>query len=353
MRTFTVLNAGVPSERAQWIDTWSSWASHEVSAHPGYVELFTHETDTALCAIMSSTEGTVLFPFILRHLSSESWVEPGDTRCDLVSPYGYGGPFAWGEPSPREFWADFDDWAGANQLVCSFVRFSLFPEQLIPFSGTVEDNALNVVRVLDPAIGAVWLNYDHKVRKNVNKAQRNGLKVDIDLDGQRLDDFLAVYYSTLERRNALAAYYFSPAFFRKLVNDLYGQFVFFHTLHKERVVSTELVLVSVDHIYSFLGGTLRDAFYLRPNELLKHTIIEWGKDQGKRTYVLGGGYSGQDGIFHYKLSFAPQGQVPFRVGKRIYDPVAYERLIQLRRRWEFSQGRQWQPRDGYFPTYRA
>ena len=33
--------------------------------------------------------------------------------------------------------------------------------------------------------------------------------------------------------------------------------MYFHALHKEVVVSTELVLVSAENVYSFLGGSER------------------------------------------------------------------------------------------------
>ena len=78
-------------------------------------------------------------------------------------------------------------------------------------------------------------------------------------------------------------------------------------LSEGRVVSTELVFVAAEHVYSFLGGTLTEALELRANDLLKHEIIRWARDAGRKTFVLGGGYGAADGIFRYKLSFAPKG----------------------------------------------
>lgn len=353
MSSFRVLDAAVREEYSIWLSSWTSWPAREVVAHPNYVQLFARSCDRTLCAAMDSDKGSVLFPFILRPLSAEPWYITEEEVYDLSTPYGYGGAFAWGHPSPDEFWLNFDEWARANRIVSSFARLSLFPQQLIPFAGDVEIRAGNVIRTLDLDAESMWRDYQYKVRKNVNKAVRSGLKVEIDFTGATIGDFLAVYYATMERRRAMGFYYFPESFFHRIVRGLPGQFAFFHTLHEEKVVSTELVLISVDNVYSFLGGTLAEAFDLRPNDLLKHSIIEWAREQGKKNFVLGGGYNGRDGIFRYKLSFAPTGEVPFKVGKRTYDPERYEALVRMRREWETSHGRAWEPYPGFFPAYRG
>jgi hypothetical protein len=349
------LDHAVPEERAQWVAWWEAWPDREVFAHPHYVELFARPGDRVLCAGRRTDSGGVLFPFLLRPLTAEPWSDPAETAWDLVGPYGYGGAFAWNYSADQaaEFWKQVEDWLREHAVVSSFVRLSLFPDQLLAFPGTVELNAPNVVRSLDLTPDELWHAYEHKVRKNVNRAKQSQLAVEIDPAGRRLDEFLAIYYSTLDRREASGTYFFPREFFAALVRNLAGQFVFVHILHNQQVVSSELVLVSARHVYSFLGGTLAEAFPLRPNDLLKHEVILWARQLGKRAFVLGGGYGGEDGIYRYKKSFAPQGSVDFLVGKAIHDRAGYERLLARRRDWETQQGNPWQPKPGYFPEYRA
>ena len=71
------------------------------------------------------------------------------------------------------------------------------------------------------------------------------------------------------------------------------------------MVSSELVLLSRNHAYFFLGGTLADAFELRPNELLQVETFRWCRSAGKTALVLGGGYRGSEGLLKYKRGFAP------------------------------------------------
>jgi hypothetical protein len=344
----------MPDQRVQWRDAWQAWPEREVFAHPDYLQLFAQPGDRVMCATLDAAGG-VLFPFLLRPLAREPWAPAGEMAWDLVSPYGYGGAFAWNcsEQDAAAFWNEFQAWVKAERLVSSFVRLSLFPEQQIPFCGRITVDRPNIVRSLDLTPEELWCDVEHKVRKNVNCAKRSGLSVEIDLDGRRLDDFLKIYYSTMERRQAADSYYFPQEFFQAAVRRLSGQYAFFLVRDQDKIVSAELVLVSSAHIYSFLGGTLAEAFAKRPNDLLKHEIILWGRQAGKRAFILGGGYSGEDGICRYKKSFAPRGSRPFCVGSQIHDAAAYGRLLQQRTEWERERGNAWKPKPGYFPEYRA
>jgi CelD/BcsL family acetyltransferase involved in cellulose biosynthesis len=133
-----------------------------------------------------------------------------------------------------------------------------------------------------------------------------------------------LYLHTLERRDAPERYRFARDFFERLSEHR----VYVHALHGDDVVSSELVLLSEHNAYSFLGGTDSDAYELRPNDLLKWELILWAKEQGKRRFVLGGGYRPDDGIFRYKRSFAPHGLVPFFVGRRVLQPKLYRELTE-------------------------
>jgi predicted N-acyltransferase len=175
----------------------------------------------------------------------------------------------------------------------------------------------------------------------------------MDFTGTKLDEFLDIYTSTMQRRMASEKYFFPADFFRAITNELPGQYVYFHAIKQGRMISSELVLISVRYLYSFLGGTLSEAFASRPNDLLKHHIIQWGLETGKTAFVLGGGYGGPDGIFRYKRSFAPDGEVSFCVNKMIWNEGLYREITEMRRKYEASKGITWVPRPGFFPEYRG
>lgn len=348
----SILDAKRPADRQRWLDAWQAWPAREVFAHPSYVSLYAGADARARCALLASPRSTVMYPFLQRDLPSELGADA--PACDLTTPYGYGGPFVWGADAPyalaAPFWDGFEAWCACEGVVSEFVRFALGADAMLPFPGTTEERALNVVRSLDLPPEALWMDVQHKVRKNVKRAQQSGVTVETDETGERLSTFLKIYEATMDRRDAGAQYYFTRSYFEAIHRDLPGQFLYVYAMHEGHAVSTELVLVSETALYSFLGGTLRDAFAVRPNDLLKYEIMRWGQDHGKRAFVLGGGYQPDDGIYRYKTSFAPDGQVPFRVGTRIHDAARYAALVERRRALAADD---WTPARSFFPAYRG
>jgi hypothetical protein len=349
-----VLDSAVPDDVRAWERALERWPGREVFAEPAYGRLFARADERLACALLETGEGGILFPFVLRPLGALPWCPAADRDAwDLVTPYGYGGCFAWGRVDGERFWDAFDGWARQARVVSAFARLSLFPAQTVPFRGEVAELLRNVVCGLDAPEETIWASYEHKVRKNVKRALASGLRVEVDGDGARLAEFLDIYYDTMRRRGAADSYFFPEAFFRDLLRGLPGRYAFFHVVQGDEVVATELVLVSPERVYSFLGGTRDTAFHLRPNDLLKHEVVRWAKANGRRWFVLGGGTAPRDGIFRYKLSFAPEGDVPFHAGQRVFDPAAYGRLLAARGAWEAKGGVEWSPRSGFFPAYRA
>jgi Acetyltransferase (GNAT) domain len=354
---FQILDAADPRDRTAWADLWAQWPGKEIFGHPDYVRLSAGPHDRALCAAASAGESHILYPFLLRELGDEPYCDASlRDFTDIATPYGYGGPFGWGDALAPDglsaFWREFDAWAAKSRVVSEVVRLSLFPETLVEYTGDRRVLSDNVVRVIQSE-GEMWRDFEYKVRKNVNKARASGVVVKVDEKGDGLDDFLAIYTSTMNRVNADGAYYFPREYFERLQADLHGQFAYFHAFVGSVVVSTELVLVSADRIYSFLGGTDAAWFHVRPNDLLKVEIMNWARGAGKKEFVLGGGYARGDGIYRYKLSFAPNGSVPFSIGSRILSADVYEQLIQARHTFAGMQGGQWQPNPDYFPAYRG
>lgn len=363
---FRILAADDPADARAWLSAWEAWPEREVFAHPAYVRLSAGAGERARCALLTTPGGSVLYPFLHRDLSVAGPPGAGlpgagpPGPSDLTSPYGYGGPFVWGAADDdaravlaASFWPSFDAWCAGAGVVSEFVRFHLGPGALLAFPGDVRERMPNVVVPLDRAAETMWTGFEHKVRKNVNRARRSGVTVEFDRTGERLGTFLEIYEATMGRREASAHYYFPRTYFEAIHRDLPGQFVYAFAMHEGRAVSAELVLVSASSLYSFLGGTLREAFDVRPNDLLKVEVMAWGQREGRTRFVLGGGVEPGDGIYRYKLSFAPSGSVPFSVGSRVHDAVQYDRLTDARREAAARAGETWAPPETFFPAYRA
>ena len=352
--TFRELDADEGPGLAAWAKLWRAWPSPDVMAHPAYASLFARGCDRTVCLVGEGEGGVILFPLLIRPLAAEPWARQGEQRWDATTPYGYGGPFAWGPAPPFEaFWGGYRTWCAERQVVTTFARLSLFPEQLAQMPGTVGPIAPNIVVPLGAGPDALWLGHDSKVRRWVRRAERSGVEIELDRRGDRLDDFVEVYAHTMQRTGADPWYRFPRQFFEGILARLAGHFVFFHALVGGRVVSSDLVLHAGAHAYYFLGGTLKESFSLGPNYLLKHRMACWADSAGLGALVLGGGHLPSDGLFHYKRSFARHGEVPFQVATLVHDEPACAELVRDRASHAERGGEPWAPRPKFFPPYRA
>ncbi len=328
----TIYRAEIAEERAAWVAAWESFRAPHT--HPAYVEVFLGEGEKA---VLAAGDG-VSMPMVVR---------PLETGCDLVTPYGYGGPYRHGSGDEERFWDELDAWAASVGAVSLFARMPLF--DAAPFRGETFETMPNVVVDLTGTPEKLWQQYDPKVRRGINRAQRAGFELHIDSEGERLNGFLDVYERTMDRRNALDSYRFGPEFFEKLLREMPNSVCFFHALVDGRVVSSDMVIYGGDTAYLFLSGTDMAVIADMPNYLLKHTIHEWAAARGIKRFVMGGGYTPGDGVFYYKSRFSRNGLVPFCVGRRTFDSAASEALVARRRASELG----WEPREGFFPAYRA
>lgn len=268
-------------------------------------------------------------------------IEP-EKWYDLCSPYGYGG--FWSDSClPVELVKEYDEYCRQKGYISEFVRFELFSEYEKIYDGVVESHTHNVVRFLNMPIEEMLMDFEHKVRKNLKRAEKNNLRIYVDETGERLEDFLKIYYGTMDRNHAKDNFYFKKEFF-ETINTMQGNFAYFHVLYENKIISTELVINGSEYCYSYLGGTDKEYFPLRPNEFLKFEVIKWAKKKGMKAFVLGGGYGADDGIFQYKKALAPNGVVDFYIGKKIFDQNKYDELVKLR-------GVELE--NNFFPLYRS
>ena len=357
MSNFMVLDADDSVQYSHWLDLWESRKIREVFTHPDYLKAQKRECDSALCAVWEDLEGIIMMPVILRPLAAEVWAGSHNQNKDIVSPYGFGGPFVKGTSDMLDFWKSLSKWAENNKVISGFFRFSPFVEDFGGYIDQLEIKGGNVIRSLSEGKEKVWQEYPKSLRQKLRQADKKGLQLEVDINGERLEEFLRVYYGIMDRKNAVSSYYFPEQFFQTILQKIPGHCIIFHALSENVVIASNMVLVSDDIIYGFLGGSDRKHLDVNsgmsPTEFMYHSIINWGIDNGKKYLVLGGGYEGCDGIFDFKKKFAPNGIFPFKVGKHIFDPVAYTEMSEKRRDYESGLGREWVSDTTYFPNYRA
>lgn len=307
-----------------------------------FINSFSDGYDNLVCLKYSEDDYVVMLLGYIRKIESTDFV-------DFISPYGYSG-LVYKKNTPLSIvktgWGKIKTFLDKN-VVSSFIRFSLdsdysvFEEGLVPLMKNIKGVIINYDTQSD--------NFDRKVRKNVRRAKREGLITKIikgtDLTNNQLKSFHEIYINTMKRNNANDKYFFTLEQFGNFVKSRGDLCAFCFIYDNDEVVSVEMVLQSDDTIFSFLGGTLEEAFRKRPNDLLKYALINWAREEGIKYFVLGGGYGAEDGIFNYKKSFFPKDVVDYYVGKFVHNQKVYDELVK-EKGLENSD-------SNFFPLYRS
>lgn len=343
------------SDRERWNQIVRSIKGYDVFYLNEYVTAFMHEDESNGEPILLYYENgderaiNVVFKRDVGKDHRLTQVVPNNAYYDLITPYGYGG-FIGSIVDYDALNASYEAYCVNNSYICEFIRFELFSNYHNYYSGETESRTHNVVRNLEDPIDTIWKDFKQKVRKNVKRANTYGLEIVVDEEGKHLDDFLRIYYGTMERSDAEQQFYFKKSFFEELMSM--DNAVMFHVRFEDKIISTELVIYGAENCYSYLGGTDSEYFYTRANDFLKFEIIKWAKIRGLKNFILGGGYGADDGIFQYKMNLAPHGIKDFYIGRKIFDEEAYQKLLHIR-----SKGNSELERKlidaGFFPAYRC
>ena len=281
--------------------------------------------------------GIVLYPFLIRNINNLKFFQQmkiTEIFYDITTPYGYGGPLlkSYNKNNNNllieEFTKEFSFFCKENKIISEFIRFHPLMENHVIFTNRLEIEKMNSVIYVDLSLTEeeLWENYKRNNRKNIKKAMRNNIEVVADEKFEFLDEFLEIYYKTTKKSNAKKYYFFPKKLFEFIRTSFNNNFVLFISKKNNKIISVELAVYDKDIIYSFLGGTLSEYFPLRPNNLLKHKLIIWAKEKNIKYYLLGGGYSPEDGIFKYKHSFSKKGIKDFYVGRKIHNIEKYKLL---------------------------
>jgi hypothetical protein len=327
------------NEIDRWGEIYNDLNIKDIMWQPSYLKLWhIHGDGTPFLIYFQDEYGSIIYAFLKRDLASIKFIPDTISKnyFDITTPYGYGGPLVRLSDNSKidyliqDWRLAFSGFCKNNNIISEFIRFHPVLENhkyFVNRSGINIETA-NYVVYVDLMIPEeqIWKNYEYNNQKNIKKAKRSGIEVLIDKDFIFLDEFKDIYNHTMMRSNAKTYYFFKDDFFEFIKSKLNQNAVLFFARLNGKLVSTELVLFDDEIAYSFLGGTISDYFSYRPNNLLKHELILWAKQKNIKYYLIGGGYSIDDGIFRYKKSFSTNGVKPYLVGKIIHNHEIYQLL---------------------------
>lgn len=296
-------------------------------------EYYTLQSRDGLCFIYEEDDNFLFYPFVKRSINKLGF-NLEQEYYDIQGAYGYNGALVKNDADKlflQRAREAFLAYVTKENIIAEFMRFNpLYKNHNYFFDMQVLHINKNIV--VDLQQEDIWRNaYEHSTRKNVKKALRSGLTFKIfeaqEMSDEDIQTFSDVYTTTMQRNDADEEYFFGIDYFLNLRDTLQKNALFIFIYKEKKVISVELVLLSEHVAYSFLGGTLKEYFEFRPNDYLKHTLIETLQKRGLDSFMLGGGVAMDDGIFKYKKNFSKNGVYDFYIGKAIHNQELYDTVI--------------------------
>lgn len=221
----------------------------------------------------------------------------------------------------------------ATGLVTVFLRHSLGSP---PLAGASERN---VVQIADPTLPAKSRGSD---RNQINKNLRRGYEVRLvpgpdTIEAER-DGFLAAYEQTMRRTGAADRYFFTAAYFDRILGSAQTWLALAHSPAGD-IAAASIAARSDGYLHYYLSGSADSHLRDSPMKNVVSALVDLSAELGL-PLNLGGGIARGDRLEEFKRGFANREQ-PWHTSEIVCDEAAYARL---------SAGR---AAGSFFPAYRA
>ena len=325
---------------------------HDIYFFPAYGKLNEKiEGGEAQCFDYCCEYGSVHSVYIKREIP---FLLDGVQYYDAITPYGYGGPVVL-EAADREkllesYAEAYRNRCREERIVDEFVRFHPLAENALDF-GCLYETRYNrhtiAVDLTDEAYAATQFTPD--CRNMIRKAAKKNVVTEVDESCARLDDFIRLYYATMDKNRASRYYYFEKPYFEELRGIEGCSLLLINAILDGGIIASAMFMCSGENMHYHLSATDPAYYSYAANNAVLARAAEYGRAHGMRWLHLGGGVSAdeKDPLFRFKRNFGrlDTNLKNFYMGKAIFLPDVYERLCVIAREQGLEPG-------SFFPAYR-
>ena len=232
-----------------------------------------------------------------------------------------------------------------NRYISEFIRFHPFLNNWVGFKDLFEVEYLNDVVSLDLTqdYEVIWRSMIKKTRYYTKRSlmEFKNITISDNPTETEINDFISLYYKTMEKNRASKKYYFSKAFIKN--HFKFGTLLIYCKNHTNILASSAMFLKGNKIIHYHLSSS-NYKIEGSPSRAVLWAAIEWAKENGFKWFHLGGGFGANDSLFHFKKGFS-NTFLPFYMGKIIFNEKKYKELCL------FNPLSKENP--NFFPLYRA
>ncbi|PKQ66954.1 hypothetical protein BZG01_09130 [Labilibaculum manganireducens] len=146
---------------------------------------------------------------------------------------------------------------------------------------------LNILLDLEQSEEVIWKNINREKRKSINKAYREGVRVELESPHA---DLTATYFILQELYKRIQLPYPDIDFFKKWQRnfDVEPRFLVFAAKWEKETIAFRYVLAYKNVLYISYAGALNKYYQKCANDLINWEVMLWGKENGYTVYDFAG-----------------------------------------------------------------
>ncbi|GAA5088307.1 hypothetical protein GCM10023210_11820 [Chryseobacterium ginsengisoli] len=332
------------SDKERWEETIRSCVFYDI-----YHTYFYHSLESSFPSVLFVSEFNdelIAFPFKVRNIEDTGYF-------DLTSVYGYCGPISnknFGELSKNHFaffHEEFSKFCKENYIVSIFSRLhplSDYNTFFDDFGDVANMNKTVVVDLVQPPEHQVK-QYRKSTKYEIKYLRNKNFTIIKTKDSSNIDNFIEMYYKTMEKVRAFDRYYYDRDYFHGFLNNDDYEVILLMAEQNGKFAAGGIFTV-VGNVMQYHLATTDESFIKdAPMKLILDEARIIAMEKNLQFLHLGGGFAGRDNdnLYLFKSGFS-KNRLQFSVWKHITDTEQYDKLVAYMNIWKSV--------NNFFPLYR-
>ena len=297
----------------------------------------------ANAAFYGNEDNYIIYPFFKKE-NRLPFIDIENT-FDIISPEYYCGILnKSANKKMKDFLDVFHSWCIENNIITEFSKLHPFIPSLLPTIKLYNIVWLNLTNKL---------NFEKRCRNAITRAKKENIEVYCSDKKSDLKDFHLLYTKTMKRLNASEKYFNPKQLFNNFISMMKNNSMLYVAKHDNKMIAAALFFHGYGFFHYFRACSDNDYLWMNPNNLVLSEAIDWAKNNGYKTFILGGGNPGQshdmnDSLFKFKASFSKKTMPVFGYTK-IHNDKLYK--IFCEKKANYSAINNLTNNNKYFPEY--
>lgn len=314
-----------------------------------YHTYFYHSLESSFPSILLVSEFNdelIVFPFKVRNIEDTGYF-------DLTSVYGYCGPISnknFRELSKEHFiffHKEFSEFCAKNYIVSVFSRLHPLCDYSTFFNdfGEFADINKTVVIDLNQSSQDQIRQYRKSTRHEIRYLREDDYSIIETKDPKDIDNFIEMYYKTMEKVRAFDRYYYDRDYFHGFLNNDDYEVILLMAEKNGKYVAGGIFTVVGNIMQYHLATTAEESIKDAPMKLILDEARIKAMNKNLEFLHLGGGFAGRDNdnLYLFKSGFSKK-RLHFSVWKHITNVEQYNKLVAYMNIWKSV--------NTFFPLYR-